>query len=155
MYLSGVQMSHYMLRGLFTRLIVQNETESCYCSLHLFLPLSPCWEQQSFQRMVQWQVKAHNFMLLPCFNTKPASVEPDRLRQKIQSFTWAVLKTDNYAVDLNFFLDLCRDVHWKRIKFKKYNFGWDEYLSSLHNNCLLSWQRTQDRQRQKKCLNCL
>lgn len=77
-------------------------TESCYYYHHLFLPLFPCWEQQWFQKMVQWQVKSHIFMPLLCFNTNSASVEFERLRHRIQRRTWAVLKTHNDAVDPKF-----------------------------------------------------
>ena len=129
------------------------ETESCYRSPHLFLPLFPCGEKQQFQKTVQWQVKAHNFMPLLCFNTNSASVESERLRQRIQSCTWAALTTDNDAIEPNFFSDPRRDLHRNNTEPGKYKFrGVNIYQVHTMSVCVPDKEYELDED-QKKCLN--
>lgn len=120
------------------------ETESCYRSPHLFLPLFPCGEKQRFQKTVQWQVKAHNFMPLLCFNTNSASVESERLRQRIESCTWAALTTDNDAIEPNFFSEICIGI---TLNQGSINFG--GWIFIKYTQCLfafltknMSWMKT-------------
>lgn len=123
----------------------KSETRSCYCSSHLYFALFPCWEQQLFQRKVQWKVKAPNFVSLLRFNTNWASLEFERPGQGIKSYMSCRENRQCLTMLIQTFSDLKRESHQNTSKTGKL---WI-FIMYTHNIFLLPWLKIWNNWRQR------